>query len=114
MILYKVVRKDWGSSFTVPGTLLQPGVGDVFYGERVNKELCVLDPQLLTNSCFTSTVVRGMATVPVAGTQVEFFFPTNYVRMAVDIGGTYVTFRTLLIGAAALFVAYKLVKLGKK
>ena len=112
-MLYKVVRKDWGSSFTVPGTLLQPNVGDVFYGQKVTKELCAINPAVAAQSCLTQTVVMGYATVPITGTQVEFYFPTNYVRMAVDIGGTYITFRTLLVGAVALFVAYKLIKIKK-
>jgi hypothetical protein len=108
MLLYKVVRKDEGSNFITPGTLLQPMIGDVFYGERVNKNLCILTTQ--EQSCYTQTVVMGIATVPVSNTQVEFYFPVNYVRACVNIGGNFITIRTLLVGAAILFVGYKLIK----
>jgi hypothetical protein len=114
-MLYKVLRRDWGSNFLVQGTvlqgtLLQPKVGEVFEGQKVSRNLCTLPSSTGTEVCSTRDVIMGIATIPIVGTQVEFYFPSNYVKAGFNVGGMFITIPTILIGAGVLFVGYKLLK----
>jgi len=114
---YLVVKKDAGSNFLSEGTLLQPPVGSIFYGTRVERNLCLYNSEQPTIpvQCGLRPVVMGKVNVPIGGIGgVEFYFPSNYVRAVIPIGGTYVKVRTIVGLSAVALIAYLYVKRKRK